>query len=82
MDLRGLLPLGMLLRFCDPRRNQVAPLSSAFLDSLNDEWVPSYSKIIRLSGMLEKPLLFPLPIALFEGGAFIVRLLAFGQGDL
>ena len=39
LDLRGDLHLGMHLRFCDPRRNQVSPIGYSRVDSLIDSKV-------------------------------------------
>ena len=73
MDLRGILFLGMHLRFRDPRRSHVVPKYS----------VRQYStlKVRQVSATLEQALFVTLPVTFLDAGAFVMRLFAFGESD-
>ena len=79
----------MLRWLCNPRRNQVAPVSSSMIAERNYIVIQRYflrkiSQIRRLwlSVQLHQTMLVTVPLALADAGALVVLLLSFGEGDL
>ena len=79
------LRLGMPLRFCNPRRNQVAPKWYLTYDSLRDGTVPSYFFVVWAKHTISTMTRFhhaffvALPVAITFHFAFVVQLFALGQ---